>query len=232
MIAGRLPTTELLELGSGLPRWVDETIRCPFWGVAQVRDTPPCDHRLVRATQRSRCGLLLSGGIDSAVVASLLRSQGWLVEALWVDYGQPAAVAERAASRAISDHYGMDWREMTVRGPHVPPEGEVPGRNDMFVAVAGTCVPGLSIAIGVHAGTPYADCSKRWLDAWRALLDVQHMGTVALLAPLADLHKGQVLALARECGVPLGVTYSCERAQGPCGQCLSCQDRVAASVGA
>jgi 7-cyano-7-deazaguanine synthase len=101
----------------------------------------------------------------------------------------------------------------------------------MLVATARACAPGLTVAIGVHAGMPYADCSAQWLDAWRTLLDVQHSGTVALLAPLVALHKPQVLALARG-AVPFGLTHSCETGLIPCGRCLSCQDRQAAVAGA
>jgi len=178
------------------------------------------------------CVVLLSGGIDSALVASLLRRDGWAIQAIWVGYGQPAASAERRASRAVAEHYGLLWREAVVRGIRVPAEGEIPGRNDMLVTTARACVPGLSIAIGIHAGTAYPDCSPQWLHAWEQLLDVQRSGEIALLAPLAPLHKPQVLALARDCEVPVGLTYSCEAGPRPCGRCLSCQDRQAALVGA
>jgi 7-cyano-7-deazaguanine synthase len=191
-----------------------------------------CDDPVMSPTLVSRCNVLLSGGIDSALVASLLCRDGWSVRAMWVDYGQPAAGAERTASRAIAGHYELEWHEAAVRSVPVPPQGEVPGRNDMLVATALACAPGLTIAIGVHEGTQYADCSTLWLDAWRTLLDVQHSGTVTLLAPLAALHKPQVLALARECAVPFGLTHSCETGPVPCGRCLSCQDRQAAVAGA
>ena len=102
----------------------------------------------------------------------------------------------------------------------------------MLVATARACAPGPTVAIGVHAGTPYTDCSMQWLDARHRLLDVQHSGTVALLAPLVALHKPEVLALAHECAVPFRLTYSCETGAVPCGQCLSCLDRQAAIAGA
>jgi 7-cyano-7-deazaguanine synthase in queuosine biosynthesis len=63
----------------------------------------------------SRYRVLLSGGVDSALVASLLCREGWSVQALWVDYGQPAAAAERAASRAIARQYGLEWYEAAHR---------------------------------------------------------------------------------------------------------------------
>ena len=110
-------------------------------------------------------------------------------------------------------------------GLTVPPEGEIPGRNDLLVATAHASAPGWSIAIGVHAGVSYPDCSREWLSAWQSVMDVQHEGVVALLAPLAGLPKREVLGLAHELQVPMTLTYSCETGRSPCGQCLSCRDR-------
>jgi 7-cyano-7-deazaguanine synthase len=123
-------------------------------GFAELAPSLVWDDSAMSLTHLSRCNVLLSGGIDSALVASLLCRDGWSVQAMWVDYGQPAARAERAASRAIASHYGLEWHEAAVRSVPVPPQGEVPGRNDMLVATARASAPGLTVAIGVHAGTP------------------------------------------------------------------------------
>jgi len=184
-----------------------------------------CHHAGVSPAGRRRCCVLLSGGVDSALVASLLLNDGWLVRALWVDYGQPAAPAERIASQALAGHDALEWQEAVVGGLMVPPEGEIPGRNDLLVATAHACAPDWSVAIGVHAEVAYPDCSRAWLSAWQSVLDVQHEGVVALLAPLAGLRKPEVLALAHELQVPMTLTHSCETGPSPCGQCLSCRDR-------
>jgi 7-cyano-7-deazaguanine synthase len=169
--------------------------------------------------------VLLSGGIDSAVVLALLASSGREVSAIWIDYGQPAAAAEREASKVIASSYGVAWSELAVAGLVPPVAGEFPGRNDVLVAVGVAAAPGRSLAIGVHAGTDYADCSPPWVSGWQAMLTVEHHGAVCLLAPLADLTKAQVYALARQLGVPTGLTHSCEAAAVPCGSCSSCADR-------
>jgi tRNA(Ile)-lysidine synthase TilS/MesJ len=59
------------------------------------------DDSAMSLTPASRCNVLLSGGIDSALVAFLLCRDGWSVQAMWVDYGQPAAGAERAATGSL-----------------------------------------------------------------------------------------------------------------------------------
>lgn len=171
--------------------------------------------------------LLLSGGMDSATVLTLLQHAGRIVSALFIDHGQLAAEQERQASRRLAVRHGVPWSQVAVTGLEKVTFGEVRGRNDLLIALAVAHSPAPLVAVGVHAGTRYVDCSPAHQGAWQALLDVQHGGSRRLLAPLRDLTKAQVLALAREVGVPLRDTYSCEDARGPCGQCISCRDRGA-----
>lgn len=179
----------------------------------------------------SNATVLLSGGVDSAVVLALLSSGAQPANAVWIHYGQPAASAERQASKVLAAYYGATWAELVVTGLAPPTAGEFPGRNDMLIALAAASAPGRCLAIGVHAGTSYADCSPSWLGEWQRLLTVEHYGTVRLLAPLADLSKAQVYALAGQCGIPVGLTHSCETSVVPCGTCLSCKDRQAIHAG-
>lgn len=68
-----------------------------------------------------RACVLLSGGVDSALVSCLLSETGTTLSALFVDYGQPAALAERAASRAVAEHLALPWRQVEFRGLSVAP---------------------------------------------------------------------------------------------------------------
>lgn len=183
------------------------------------------------ASSSSECAVLLSGGVDSAVAASLLRDTYRYVSAVWVDYGQPAATAERLASASIARHYGLEWHGLTIGGLSPPKAGEIPARNDMLITLARARMPEMSIALGVHAGTPYADSSIEWVQAWRRLLDVQYQGVVDIIVPLAELSKSEVFALASERSIPIDMTHSCEAGNTPCGACLSCADRQVANVG-
>ena len=167
--------------------------------------------------------VLLSGGIDSATVAALLLATGHVVDALFVDYGQPAKAAEQAASHAIARHYRLPWRATACEPA---PSGSPLGRNDLLVAVAQRAVGGRSVAIGIHAGSAYSDCSPEWRTAWQALLDLQHGGAVQLLGPLVQMNKPEVYALARDLAVPIALTYSCDAEAGPCATCPSCSDRI------
>jgi len=171
------------------------------------------------------CNLLLSGGIDSAVTAALLREAHWRVLATWVDLGQPARARERTASSAIAKHFGLQWSPITVSPFAAPPHGEIPGRNDLLVTLALASAPKTPVAIGVHAGSPYPDNSPQWFEAWTDLLDVEYGGKCGVMAPLLGMQKSEVIGLAQRLNVPLGLTYSCEAADDPCGTCASCLDR-------
>lgn len=169
--------------------------------------------------------MLLSGGIDSAVVLALLAADGCDASAIWIDYGQPAASPEREASSEIASKYGATWNEVVLAGLKPPAAGEFPGRNDMLIALAVGATPNRLIAMGIHAGTSYVDCSPVWLEGWQELLVREYQGRVDVFAPLVSLEKGQVYALARHLDVPTELTYSCETGITPCGNCLSCKDR-------
>lgn len=177
------------------------------------------------------CAVLLSGGVDSALVTALLCRTSLKVEAVWVDYGQPAATAERSASRTIAAHYALQWSDVSVRGLAPPRAGEIPGRNDLLVTIARSAAPESSVAIGIHAGVPYFDCSPTWVAAWQAKLDAEHFGAVQLLAPLLHMSKVEVFRLARRLRVPLEAAFSCEASNEPCGSCPSCKDRVGLDAG-
>ena len=170
--------------------------------------------------------VLLSGGADSAALLAHLIDGDLMPSALFVDYGQPAAAEERRASRGVARRTKVRWASVTVKSRiPVPATGEIRGRNALLLAAADHASPADFVAIGVHGGTDYPDCSKAFVAAWQGLLDVQHGGATRILAPFLDLAKQDVLTLAAKSPGLLDVTYSCERAGGPCGTCLSCRDR-------
>ncbi|MEO9249147.1 7-cyano-7-deazaguanine synthase [Citricoccus nitrophenolicus] len=172
----------------------------------------------------SKVAVLLSGGVDSALVADLVLQSHGHASALFIDYGQQSVSAEREASQAIATHFGISWSSVAISGISTA-VGEIPGRNDLLIAAAIAAYPRHSIAIGTHAGTGYSDCSPEHGIAWQELLDVQYAGVVQLLVPLASLTKAEVVDLALDRGIPLNLTYSCEAASEPCAACRSCADR-------
>ncbi len=173
------------------------------------------------------CCVLLSGGFDSAsILASILESRV-SVRSLFVDYGQPARGEERAAASAIAAYYGVSHSEVSIAGLFCG-DGEIPGRNALLAVLALIAAPSsATIALGIHAGSPYWDCAGEFLELMQRLADGYAAGAIQIAAPLLDFSKADVYVLGRGLGVPEELTYSCERGGSPCGTCASCRDRDA-----
>lgn len=175
-----------------------------------------------------RALVLMSGGIDSALCAHLLKSEGFDVAGIFVDYGQPAAAQERKAAVAIASRLAITLEVLELSGSQVGASGEVPGRNTFLLAAATLATGNQStlLAIGIHAGTSYFDCSPAFMESARRLLAECSQGKVQVVAPLLHLSKAEVFRLVEQVGLDIADTYSCETGATPvCGKCASCLDR-------
>jgi 7-cyano-7-deazaguanine synthase len=173
--------------------------------------------------------VLLSGGIDSMACADFYRSMDRSVCGMFVDYGQAAATHEATASRAVARHLAIPLLSVTTQGPSPKGAGEIPARNAFLASLAAMERPSTvrAIAMGLHAGTSYPDCSAQFVEAATALLRLQS-SPVGILAPFVDWHKQEVIAYVLKRGLPVNLTYSCEAGTLPtCGTCMSCLDRRA-----
>jgi 7-cyano-7-deazaguanine synthase len=181
----------------------------------------------------SRVLILLSGGIDSAACLHYYCDQGYSVEGLFIDYGQPAASLELSAAERIAHHYSVALAQMELSGCSPKPSGFIQGRNAFLVlaALLDLPSPSTSIAMGIHSGTPYWDCTPDFVTSMQQLLDAYTEGRVRMRTPFLGWSKGQILRYCDDQDVPLSLTYSCERGENPpCGGCRSCRDREAASA--
>lgn len=155
---------------------------------------------------------------------------GFDVEAVFVDYGQRPREAERKSARAIAAYYSLPLAEVTLAGPHIDLSGEIVGRNALLLLTAlfyRAEWTGL-ISLGIHAGTPYYDCSSGFVEHISPLLDAYTSGRVAVGAPFLLWTKDMIVAFCKERNVPLTLTWSCEVGPStPCGLCPSCRDREA-----
>ena len=171
--------------------------------------------------------VLLSGGIDSAALVYYFSQKlSMPTAAIFVDYGQAAAAREREAAFEIGRRFAIEVREVRVEG-YAFSAGAIPGRNALLVLLAlmGADYRTGHIALGIHSGTQYSDCSAAFVRSMQAVLDLYSDGAVRVLAPFASWTKRQVWELLSEAHGTRQLTYSCEtRADRPCGICLSCHD--------
>jgi 7-cyano-7-deazaguanine synthase len=84
------------------------------------------------------------------------------------------------------------------------------------------------LALGIHFGTAYYDCSAAFMKAIAALVAEHTDGRLTLLAPFLEWSKKQVYDYFISAKLPIELTYSCEAGTTePCKMCNSCQDRSA-----
>lgn len=174
--------------------------------------------------------VLVSGGIDSTALIAFYQGQKFSVRGLFVNFGQPTARQEAHASKRVCRHYSVPLSIITVKCAATFSPGEILGRNAflLFVAIlACETRPGM-IAIGIHKGSPYYDCSEGFVRSIQAVVDGYTAGGIRVATPFLTWDKHVIWEFCKKARVPVDSTYSCERGgKSPCGTCLSCKDREA-----
>ena len=203
--------------------------------------------------------VLLSGGLDSTTCLYWAISQGYTCEALSVSYGQRHE-RELACAKAVCEKLGVKHQVVKLnlpwlsasslvdvakplpdvaveKIPHMGiPSTYVPGRNLLFLAVAGSLLDVVN-ADAIVAGpnaidfSGYPDCTPAF---FKAAGEALNRGTsrgvsegIEVLAPLMRLSKAEIVKLADELKVPFELTWSCYAGgEKPCGKCDSCKLRA------
>lgn len=171
--------------------------------------------------------VLLSGGIDSTACLDFYLSQGFAVEAIFLEYGQLSAQRESEATKKICEYYKAPLIIVSCQGVCEKAGGLIMGRNAflLYGALMEFKKPYGIIAIGVHSGTSYYDCSENFIKSIQSTFDMYTDGQVRIGTPFLDWKKRDILDYCVERKIPLHLTYSCELGQNqPCGRCLSCLD--------
>lgn len=175
--------------------------------------------------------VLTSGGLDSAACLSYYQKGGCTVRSMWIDYGQPAALAEEQAVEQIAGFYQLPLQKVRMAGINWPKLDkelfEFRGRNLTLVSLAlntATLEPGL-IALGIHQGTPFADCSIAFSEQLNDLLILLSNGLLRLDCPFLTWSKQDIFDYALSNAVPVELAYSCEKGSiPPCKECVKCRD--------
>jgi 7-cyano-7-deazaguanine synthase len=185
---------------------------------------------------------LVSGGLDSTLVAKLAQEEGLHQHPLFIDYGQLARDRELAACRLAMDCLHLPQPEiaalsgfgklirsgLTDSNYHIINEAFTPGRNMLFLLMAAAYaykVEADAISIGLlHEDTSlFPDQTASFLKEAEKMIALCMGKNITVLAPLSGFHKIDVVALAKEKGL-IG-TYSCHKGEEiPCGACISCNE--------
>lgn len=194
--------------------------------------------------------VLVSGGMDSAVVLALAREQGFACHALSVSYGQRhtselAAAAELAAVQGAVEHKVVTVDLRSIGGSALTADIDVPEAAGQGIPV--TYVPArntimLSIALGwaevlgaddlfcgVNAVdySGYPDCRPEFIAAFERLANLATKAGVEghslrVHAPLMRLGKADIAREGARLGVDFSRTVSCYQADAEGRACGRC----------
>ncbi|HET7843623.1 MAG TPA: 7-cyano-7-deazaguanine synthase QueC [Xanthomonadales bacterium] len=194
--------------------------------------------------------VLLSGGMDSAVVLAIARERGFAPHALSVRYGQRHSAELDAAARVAkalgaTSHRIVDVDLRAIGGsaltddiavPESPGAGipvtYVPARNTIMLSLAlgfAEVAGAGDIFVGVNAVdySGYPDCRPEFVAAFERLANVATKAAVEgkrlrVHAPLMAMSKAQIAQEAQRLGVDLGLTVSCYQADAEGRACGRC----------
>ena len=194
--------------------------------------------------------VLLSGGMDSAVVLALAHEEGYACHALSVLYGQRHE-AELAAARRVVTMLGaaehkiltLDLRAIggsaltaDIAVPETPSEGipvtYVPARNTVLLSLAlgyAEVIGAADLFLGVNAVdySGYPDCRPAFVEAFEQLANVATRagveGTrIRIHAPLMQMSKADIVRTGMTLGVDFSQTVSCYQADAQGFACGRC----------
>jgi 7-cyano-7-deazaguanine synthase len=195
--------------------------------------------------------VLVSGGMDSAVVLALAREEGFSAYALSVSYGQRHTSELQAADRvsqalgaAAHKTVNVDLRSiggsaLTDSGIEVPEAGGagipvtyVPARNTIMLSVAlgwAEVLGATDIFCGVNAVdySGYPDCRPEFIAAFENLANLATKAGVEgaglrIRAPLLKMSKADIVREGVRLGVDFAQTVSCYRADAEGRACGHC----------
>lgn len=197
--------------------------------------------------------IVLSGGMDSAVLLAHELSRGAAVAALSFDYGSKHNPCELPMAREMCARLGVGHKVVKLpfinelfassllQSGEAIPEGTydadtmkstvVPFRNGILIAIAvgyAESIGASRVLIGSHSGDHhiYPDCRPEFNTA---IDEAARLGTddaVRVTFPFAAMDKREVGDLGRTLGVDFARTWTCYKGgEMHCGVCGACDER-------
>lgn len=200
-----------------------------------------------------RAVILLSGGLDSAIVLASARAEGYDCYTISFDYGQRHR-SELEASQRVSktlgaiEHKvigvnldGMGGSALTDSSLVVPetashgkiPITYVPARNTVFLSLAlgwAEVLQAYDIFIGVNDVdySGYPDCRMEFIQAFERVANLATREGVEgrkfrIQAPLQSMSKAAIIRLGTQLNVDYALTVSCYQADNQGRACGVCE---------
>lgn len=198
----------------------------------------------------NKVAVLVSGGLDSCVLAVHLAARARTVYPVYVRQGLIweaveqhwmkkflAAVAEpnieplQEIALPVTDLYSSHWSTTGESTPdHLSDDREVylPGRNLLLLAktslyCALNKIP--SAALGPLAGNPFADSTPEFFSRFGEIASLALGFSFTVETPFAKLTKAEVIRIGHH--LPLELSFSCIRPAdlNHCGTCNKCAER-------
>jgi 7-cyano-7-deazaguanine synthase len=203
------------------------------------------------------CAVLVSGGLDSAVLLAELAGQFRRVHPLYTRSGLAWETAELAHLRhflqfcaspglgelvvldmPVADLYGPHW---SLTGQGVPDANSedaavyLPGRNLLLLLKAMLWCrmhQAGTLALGILKGNPFPDATPAFFEDFQSAVNRGIGGEVRIVTPFGMLDKPEVIR--RGMALPLEWTFSCIQPQDGlhCGRCNKCAERQRAFAAA
>lgn len=195
--------------------------------------------------------ILLSGGLDSATVLAIAKTQGFECYTLGFDYGQRHSHELECAKILSSNHRIMcignfGGSALVDKNIDIPrnsatseiPVTYVPARNTIFLSYAlayAEVLQANDIFIGVNAldYSGYPDCRPEYIQAFQKMANLATKRGVegqrlTIHTPLINLTKSEIIGKGIALGVDYSKTSSCYDPVGgkACGTCDSCRLRL------
>jgi 7-cyano-7-deazaguanine synthase len=185
---------------------------------------------------------LVSGGLDSTLMAVLTQEARIEQFPLFVNYGQRFLKKELAACRRSmrNNHlpkptvvniqgFGALIRSgLTDRTLHVVEDAFTPGRNLLFLLLGAAHayqVGANGVAIGLlnENTSLFPDQTSKFILMAQGMLSECMGRSIKVVTPLSEFSKHDVVHFARKRNIK--GTYSCHMGgQVPCGRCISCRE--------
>jgi len=217
-----------------------------------------CVYQAKKKNKGPKAVVLLSGGMDSTVCASLAKSKGYEVLGLSILYGQKHKIELRAAEKIAKaldiSLYRLELPQETITGSALT-DGDkdlplnrtaeemleggvapsyVPARNTILIALAASFAEANEAEViyyGAHREdyAGYPDCRPEFFKAMSLAVMLGTAKQIELEAPFLRMSKKEIVQISYSLKVPLDLTHSCYQGQHPaCGVCDTCLTRIKA----